>query len=780
MASPGKLTRSGTLPPFFERMAARRGSRARRRGGGVRLFLYGLCALAVSASALAQDFELFGFDGSLKNRLSEGMGWRVDRPDTNLIYKDNLNPGLCGTTDATACYAVNGSQANNAKLVAAPGAYFGANRDQGDLNYRYGGLTSAVTKFSTDITLSKDNWVFKAAALAYFDPHNFSFEDTNPDTTYQPYHTLRPRNVANDAGKDWVLKDLLVNTKFNLFDHDFNATVGYQHVRWGESTLVALNSVSEINAPDARLLYQPGTQIAEVFRPTPAVLINTALPGGINLDAVYLFGWDYAHVPEGGEFYAPYNVIGEPYASLMLGQFHVDPNSEQRLPSIGADISDTSFTIPFRYGTHARSQGQFGFKLNYYAADFNNGTEFDLYFLNYHSRLPYLSFNAANATCIQPTTVDFLQALNDCKGFKALPGGLEPFPVSTMSGFLDYPEDIHMIGMSFNTTVGKWSLAGELSYRPNLPVQVHAADLLYTAAQPALPAHNICFGLLSSVTGIVGVNLTNAPSTCTAPDGVRSGDVGGAVYLAELATTARGLNLLGTALGNPTSTYALPTAAEAVPSNFAKYHGWNIQPNQVIHGYERLQALQFDISALHLFSSTENPIGADQVILIAEWGFMYFPDMPSYKSLQIETGDFKDTHYSPGADGSGDPAGTPVGRQPDGSYAAARFTPTMQNTGFATSFSTGYRMILRGEYDNIFSLGYNYKPQLIWAQDLYGRAPLPMQNFDEGSKTWQLINDFEITNQWLFDLYYQGSIGGGTINYQRDKATAGFIVSYTF
>jgi hypothetical protein len=778
MSSPGK--RSRWVPVAFESLSAGGDCRGPRRGGGYRILLCGLCALGVSTSAMAQDFDLFGLSGSMKNRLSEGMGWRVDRPDTNLIYKDNLNPGLCGTTDATSCYATNGSQANNAKLVAAPGAYFGANRDQGDLNYRYGNLTSAVTKFSTDLTLSKDNWVFKAGALAYFDPHNYSFENTNPDTTYQPYHTLRARNIANDAGKDWVLKDLLVNTKFSLFDHDFNTTVGYQHIRWGESTLIALNSVSEINAPDARLLYQPGTQIAEVFRPTPAVLLNTGLPGGVNLDAVYMFGWDYVHIPAGGEFYSLYNVVGEPTALLSLGQFHMDPNGLQRLPSIGADISDTSFTIPFEYGTHARSQGQFGFKLNYYSADLNNGTEFDLYFLNYHSRLPYLSFVAANATCIQSTSVDFLQALNDCKGFKALPGGLEPFPVDSMRGFLDYPEDIHMIGFSFNTTVGKWSLAGEMSYRPNLPVQVHASDLLYTAGQPALPAHNICFGLVSSVTGIIGLNTTNAPSSCTAPDGVRSGDAGGALYLAQLLTTSRGQSLLGTTLANPTSTYALPTAAEAIPSNFAAYRGWTVYPNQIIHGYDRLQALQFDISGLHLFSSTENPIGADQVILITELGAMYFPDMPSYKRLQFETGDFHDTHYSPGADGSGDPAGTPVGRQPDGSYAAARFTPTMQNTGFATAFSTGYRIILRGEYDNIFALGWNYKPQLIWSHDIYGRAPLPMQNFNEGNKTWQLINDFEITNQWVVDLYYQGSIGGGTINYLRDKATAGFIVNYTF
>jgi uncharacterized protein DUF1302 len=745
-----------------------------------RLGCFFVAALVGAGQAGADDFDLgYGITGNYKNRLSEGLAWRVDKPDSNLIYKDDLNPNLCGFTDATSCYSLNGSQANNAKLIKAPGAYFGANRDQGDLNYRYGQITSAVTKLDTDVSLSWGDWTLKVAALAYFDPTNYSFLDTNPDTTFQPARTPRPRNVANDAGKQWVLRDALLNTKFSMYDHDFNVSVGYQHIRWGESTLVALNSVSEVNAVDARLLYQPGGQIAEVFRPTPAILLNTPLIADINMDLVYMFGWDYDHVPEGGELLAPYNVIGQPYALLALGQFHQDPQGLQRFPSVGADVTNSSQTIPFAYGGHARSQGQFGVKFNYYAADFNNGTEFDLYFLNYHSRLPYLSFHASHASCIQSSTVDFLQALSDCKGFTALPGGGDPLPASTASGFLDYPEDIHMIGGSFNTTVGKWSLSGELSYRPNLPVQIEASDLLYTAVQPALPAHDICFGALSSVLGAAGL-AAGAPSTCTAPDGVRSGDAQGALYLAKLLTTSKGQNLLETAALNPTSTYAFPTAQEAVPSNTLAYRGGSIQPGQYIPGYQRLQSLQLDLNALHIFSSTENPIGADQVILIAELGMIYFPDMPSYGKLQFETGDFNDTHYSPGADGSGDPAGTTVGRQPDGSYAAARFTPHKQTAGFATPFATGYRLIIRGEYDNIFSQGWNYKPQLIWMHDLYGREPLPMQVFNEGNKTWQLMNDIELTNQWLIDFYYQGSIGGSTINYQRDKATAGFIVAYSF
>lgn len=440
--------------------------------------------------------------------------------------------------------------------------------------------------------------------------------------------------------------------------------------------------------------------------------------------------------------------------------------------------------MPFDSSTHARSQGQFGAKLTWFAQNLNGGTELSFYALNYHSRLPYLSFRAGNRTCIQDSSVDVLQALNDCKGFRLVPQGLEGFPVDTARGFADYPEDIHMFGLSFNTNAGKWSVAGELSYRPNLPVQIEASDLLMTAAQPSLPAHDICLGIASTVLGSLG-SLTGlgfpsgAPGTCVAPNG-RSGDVAGIPYLLQAAGTARGQDLLGQILAHPLATYLIPSRRSAVPDFTSVYRGQVIQPNQYVPGYQRLQALQLDLTGVRALGSTENPFGADQILFITELGMTWFPDMPGLSRLQFEAGDLNDTHYSAGADGSGDPRGTPVGRQPSGSYAAARFTPHMQTSGFATSLSTGYRFITRFEYDNIFGLGWNYKPQLVWWHDVYGRAPLPMQNFVQGAKAYQLVNGIEFSNAWGAQICYTGSTGGGTVNAQRDKDTAGFTIEYSF
>ena len=52
--------------------------------------------------------------------------------------------------------------------------------------------------------------------------------------------------------------------------------------------------------------------------------------------------------------------------------------------------------------------------------------------------------------------------------------------------FFDYPKNIKLYGLSFNTTVGDYSIQGEVAYRPNLPVQVSVIDVAFAAAQPFL------------------------------------------------------------------------------------------------------------------------------------------------------------------------------------------------------------------------------------------------------------------------------------------------------
>jgi hypothetical protein len=726
--------------------------------GSIRIGL-GVAAVVCSHTASAFEFEYGDIYGSLKTRASIGASWRLENRDPRLIDKNNLDPTLCGSGVNDACLSFNENASLNQKLVDAPGSFFALNKDDGNLNYDQGDIVAAISKLSSELSASYGDWTFKAGGTVFFDPVNYDFDEYHPDTTYQPRRTPRADAVKQNVGYDYTIGNLLVSGVFSLFDHEFSAAVGYQHIRWGESTLIALNSISEINAPDARYLYQPGTQIAAVFRTTPAAVLTTALSDSVSIDLVYQLAWDGVEVPKGGSFFAPFDVIGRDTAQLTLGQFHEDPDGLQRLPGIGADISDTSVAVSVAQKEgEPRDDGQFGAKLTWYAADFNGGTEFSFYALNYHSRLPYLSMYASDHTCIEDDTTDVIQATVDCDGMKLNPNGLEPAPIDSSRIFLDYPEDIQMYGISFNTTVGKWSMAGELSYRPNLPAQIQITDVVFTALQPALPANDIVLGLGTvgqlSLESLVALGLE--PTTALA-----------------VLTSPATIDLLGQIAANVGSDFALPARDHAVPSYLKDYRGWDtVQANQLIRGYERLQVMQMDLTGIRIFGNSENPIGADQVTLITEAGFTWVLDMPDRAELQFEGGDYNNTHASPGADGSG---GLPA----DGSPATMRLNPTQQTDGFADDFAAGYRFIIRAEYNNLL-FGWTYKPQIVWSHDVYGIAISPSQNFIEGTMLYQLATDVEITNKLGAQVFYQGWAGGGTVNGYRDKDFAGFAVSYTF
>ncbi|WP_412547757.1 DUF1302 family protein, partial [Pseudomonas sp. PDM15] len=82
-----------------------------------------------------------------------------------------------------------------------------------------------------------------------------------------------------------------------------------------------------------------------------------------------------------------------------------------------------------------------------------------MYAMKYHSRNPF--------TSMYTTTANPLAA----PAFGAADTGYR----------IEYPEDIQLYGLSFQTNAGSASLAGEVSYRPNQPLQLNAFDLATTS-----------------------------------------------------------------------------------------------------------------------------------------------------------------------------------------------------------------------------------------------------------------------------------------------------------
>lgn len=224
------------------------------------------------------------------------------------------------------------------------------------------------------------------------------------------------------------------------------------------------------------------------------------------------------------------------------------PNALVPLPQRAQPVFDPHFLNVYRRGDNEpEDSGQWGLALRYLAEELNN-TEFGFYFVNFHSRLPVLSGRTgtvqgvtdglfAAAAVGSPTSITtqaitqavtplvtqaVTQQVTAAVTAQVPPGtpsaaiqaaiqqqvaGIVPGEVakqvtsnvSRMAGllaidryaktagyFAEYPEDIKLLGVSFNTQLGTsgWALQGEYSRRLDAPLQIDDAELFFAALTP--------------------------------------------------------------------------------------------------------------------------------------------------------------------------------------------------------------------------------------------------------------------------------------------------------
>ena len=725
-------------------------------------FAPGMAAILLALAPVSQalEYELGGGSLNIKNRLSTGAAWRVQNRSSDLVGKLNV-PGQQDLCAADNCYSLSGDPAPNARLLAARGSIFGVNGDDGNNNYDRYDLVSATTKLATDVIFEKGEFLARLRAVGYYDPVNAEFNERHFNTHYQPQYSKRPGHVANNFAKGLRLYDAFVQYTTEIADRAAVISVGQQTIRWGESNLLAVNSVSEINPPNANFLRMPGGEINEIFQPVPVALLSMDISDSLSGELLYQFGWKRVEPDAASSFFSDNDIAGDGrYAVIGLGQFGEDPEQQFRLAGGLGLISSTSVTV-YPEERKARSQGQYGGRLNYNAEWLNGGTELSLYFLNYHTRLPYASVIATDESCARDQT-ETLGAFRACNGFSGtigdlVPGeGLEPLPIESLRVLLEYPEDTRMLGVSFNTTVGKISLSGEYSYRPNAPVQVQLPDLVHAGLQPAFPVNDI-----QATPGGLGASIGDLAATL----GVTPADIPEELLasLAELGTST------------------LPSARHAIPSFLVDYRGLGrVAPGQYIRGYERLGVGQFDITAIRIWS--QNPFGADQVILLAEAGFTHVVGMPKQSELQFAGGTFVDSHASGGADGSGLTAANSCNDEITGdpSDYTCHLNPIQQKRGFAEDFAWGLRSLIRMEYnDAVF--GWSLKPTFALAWDVEGTAPAPQSNFVQGRMEFIGGTEINITPSLTGRALYQSFFGGKRgENSRSDRDNVSLSMTYAF
>lgn len=636
-----------------------------------------------------------------------------------------------------------------------------------------------------------------------------------PDGNYLVYGPGAPVREARAGGEtaqqigsalQWL--DAHVTTQVPLWgERSATLRFGRQTLNWGESTTLVINSLNQANPVNANNYYRIGRSVEEVFTPLLMADLQFEPVDGFTAEAFYQFEWQPVQAPTPGSYFADSDIAPGTFgmtAGTSTGNVAEDPDRlATPLDSPLAGLSNTTATIRRVPDAEPHSGGQFGLALRHYMEDLGSGTDLGLYFMNYHSRLPLVSFYAANPSCARRAgnarnedAVDVQSFLRDCPDvplLHSLRQPDEPAQYATDSAAaldsarfqLEYPRDIQLYGLSFNTSLGDWTLQGEVAYRPNLPLQIAFSDLGFAAFGPTLTAcHDRAVGCAGSAAlGNVGIGYAADGSTV---------NYGSSDFVPAAGVSAYP-DLINGGIGH------IPGAARSFPSFVVPYRGGAVGDNPgcpktmsdadyhpgipcYLRGYEREQVYQFNLGTTSVFGASDNILGADQIIVVGELGATWVPLLPALDQLQFQAPGVY-YHASAGADGSGaDGSRQACSTNPACSFGpdGLRFNQHQQDpTGYPDRLSWGYRLIGLFNYEAVLPR-IGLRPSVIWSQDVQGTSPGPAGNFVAGRKQVDLAMETRYGAALSFTLGYTWFFGGGSYNTLSDRDYLQFFGRYQF
>ena len=397
-------------------------------------------ALGTAAPAYAVSFNIGEIEGQFDSSMSVGASWAMDSADMDLVGKSNGGTGFTQTGD------------------------------DGRLNFKKGETFSKIFKGVHDLELRyRDSGAFVRGKYWY------DFELKDESRLHKDISDSNRKEAAQSSGAE--ILDAFLYHNYYVGDLPGTVRVGRQVVSWGESTFIG-NSINSINPLDAAAFRRPGAEIKEGLIPVNMLYVSQSLSDRLSMEAFYQLEWDQTIADNCGTFFSSADVAADGCDNNyhILGPF--DAATRGALAAQGLNVSDEGLMVPRGGDRDARDSGQFGIALRW----LGDSTEYGAYFMNYHSRTPNLSMQ----------NTDSLAVINGA--LTAFGAGQELAAQALLLGngqyFLEYPEDIRLYGLSFSTTLPTgtaWS--GEVSYRPNLPIQINTTDVTGRLASSFVDAY---------------------------------------------------------------------------------------------------------------------------------------------------------------------------------------------------------------------------------------------------------------------------------------------------
>ncbi|WP_312723840.1 DUF1302 domain-containing protein [Stutzerimonas kunmingensis] len=400
-------------------------------------------ALGTAAPAYAVNFNIGEIEGQFDSSMSIGASWSMADRDMDLV---GINNGGTGYTQTG---------------------------DDGRLNFKKGETFSKIFKGVHDLELRyRDSGAFIRGKYWY----DFELKDEN--RLFKDISDSNRKEAAQSSGAQ--ILDAFLYHNYSVGDLPGTVRIGRQVVSWGESTFIG-NSINSINPLDAAAFRRPGAEIKEGLIPVNMFYISQSLTDRLSMEAFYQLEWDQTIADNCGTFFAVDVVQDGCNNNYHVGTYSPALGQLAGLAGLfgqGFDYTTEGIVLPRAGDRDASDSGQFGLALRW----LGDTTEYGAYFMNYHSRTPNLSTQSAGLD-----TAAQLGAIMANAGPFAMQAA-QAVMLGNGSYYLEYPEDIQLYGLSFSTTMPTgtaWS--GEISYRPNAPLQLNTQDVTRALLNPVAP-----------------------------------------------------------------------------------------------------------------------------------------------------------------------------------------------------------------------------------------------------------------------------------------------------
>ncbi len=377
-----------------------------------------LTASSFTPNLYAGSFSIGEIEGTFSSQLSIGNSWRVESQDTKFISSGNGGTGVSTTAD------------------------------DGNNNFKRGDTFSRIFKGNHDLELTYQNYGAFFRGKYWYD---FELEDNDRPhghiaNNYSANTPLNDDQFSKTAQFSGVLLlDAFVYGSFDVNEMPLDLRLGSQVVSWGESTFIR-GGINSINPVDVSAFRRPGAEIKEGLLPVPMLYGSLGLTDNLSLEGFYQLQWKKTEIEGCGTYFSTVDWAADGCNGLAYAA-SVPDATNILIDAVGERRRDRD----------ASDSGQFGLAARYYSEKLD--TEFGVYYLNYHSRVPFVS--AYRTTTNFPATRNLLTNAVESAEYGVF-----------------FPEDIELYGLSAATNVGNWALSGEISYRPNLPIQINGNDLL--------------------------------------------------------------------------------------------------------------------------------------------------------------------------------------------------------------------------------------------------------------------------------------------------------------